>query len=351
MIRRSDDRGTCHIERSRDVGVPLAKPRVALSAPSPRSCLAVGFPLQSLTRNAALLFCSLILSSQRISAQELDLRTYDYVMIDSAAIALQVPPHTTSAELAALLTKGLDKEHERFRAIFVWVAHNIEYKWGSYGSDPDKILKRKKAVCEGYASLLTSLCTAAGIECRTIHGYAKSFPDLHAELDLSKPNHAWNAVNLQGKWYVTDVTWAAGGYDMKKRKFFREFNEVYFLPLPENFIWNHFPADPEWKLCDVKLTKKQFNKLPVFYYSSLRLGVVPISGVQAKLGNKLDIVLASAFPITKATLLYGTGTDFITVNVEPTERGYRLTCKIPKGTRGVFDLDCDGFRLLGMLRP
>jgi hypothetical protein len=31
------------------LGVPLAKPRVALSAASPRSFLAVGFPLQSLT--------------------------------------------------------------------------------------------------------------------------------------------------------------------------------------------------------------------------------------------------------------------------------------------------------------
>ena len=139
----------------------------------------MGFPLQSLTRNAVLFLSSLVLSSQSISAQEIDLRAYDYAMVDSAAIALQIPANTPSAELSALLTNGLDKEHERFRAIFIWVAHNIEYKWGSYGSDPDKILKRKKAVCEGYASLLTSLCTSAGIECRTINGFAKSFADLH----------------------------------------------------------------------------------------------------------------------------------------------------------------------------
>ncbi len=36
------------------LGVPLAEPRVALSAPSPRADYrAAGFPLQSLTRNAA----------------------------------------------------------------------------------------------------------------------------------------------------------------------------------------------------------------------------------------------------------------------------------------------------------
>jgi hypothetical protein len=41
----------CNIERSRDVGVPVLKCNtVALSAASPRSFLAVGFPLQSLTQ-------------------------------------------------------------------------------------------------------------------------------------------------------------------------------------------------------------------------------------------------------------------------------------------------------------
>ena len=343
------------MEQMRDIvfgslGVSAQRLTVALSASSPRSFLAVGFPLQSLTRNAALVLCLVFLSSQKVSAQEIDLRIFDYSIVDSATVALQVPANTSSAELANLLTHGLNTEQERFRAIFIWIAHNIEYKWGSYGSDPDRILKRKKAVCEGYATLLTSLCSAAGIECRTVHGFAKSFADLHAELDLSKPNHAWNAVKLHGKWHVTDVTWAAGGYDMKKRKFFREYNEVYFLPLPERFIWNHYPADPEWKLCDVNLSKKQFNKLPVFYNSCLRLGVAPISGARAKLGNRLDVEIASDFPITKATLRYGTGSDFIAVNVEPTERGYRLTCKVPKDTRGVVDLDCDGFRLLGMLK-
>ncbi|MCB0811419.1 MAG: hypothetical protein KDB96_19235, partial [Flavobacteriales bacterium] len=82
----------------------------------------------------------------------------------------------------------------------------------------------------------------------------------------------------------------------------------------------------------------------------LRLGVVPISGAHAKLGSRLDVEISSALPITKATLRYGTGSDFIAVNVQPTEQGYRLTCKVPKDKRGVFDLDCEGFRLLGMLK-
>jgi hypothetical protein len=41
-----------HIERSRGVGMSCAKPRVALSAKTRADYRAVGFPLQSLTRNA-----------------------------------------------------------------------------------------------------------------------------------------------------------------------------------------------------------------------------------------------------------------------------------------------------------
>ena len=50
----ADMKGMCHTERSRGVGVPLAKPRVALFVASPHAGYrAPGFPLQSLTRNAA----------------------------------------------------------------------------------------------------------------------------------------------------------------------------------------------------------------------------------------------------------------------------------------------------------
>ena len=53
------------------LGVPLAKPRVALSAPSPRSFLAVGFPLQSLTRNVLIPIVAFFLSSSAIAQDTL----------------------------------------------------------------------------------------------------------------------------------------------------------------------------------------------------------------------------------------------------------------------------------------
>lgn len=50
------------------LGVPLAKPRVALSAASPRSFLAVGFPLQSLTQNWFILIVVAVLSATTLKA-------------------------------------------------------------------------------------------------------------------------------------------------------------------------------------------------------------------------------------------------------------------------------------------
>ncbi|HMC97193.1 MAG TPA: hypothetical protein VKG92_06055, partial [Flavobacteriales bacterium] len=50
------------VKHSGCLGVPLAKPRVALSAASPRADYrAVGFPLQSLTRMLQLVFALLVL--------------------------------------------------------------------------------------------------------------------------------------------------------------------------------------------------------------------------------------------------------------------------------------------------
>ena len=55
----------------------------------------------------------------------------------------------------------------------------------------------------------------AGLECEKISGQAKGggyYPGCFDPDRLSRgPGaHAWNAVKLGGKWYLSDATWAAG---------------------------------------------------------------------------------------------------------------------------------------------
>ena len=54
-------------------------------------------------------------------------------------------------------------------------------------------------VCDGYAAAFKLLCDRVGIENSIILGTA--------ETDGAVNFHAWNAVQLDGEWYQTDVTW------------------------------------------------------------------------------------------------------------------------------------------------
>jgi hypothetical protein len=50
--------------------------------------------------------------------------------------------------------------------------------------------------CNGYAKTMQYLCDIAGIECLTLPG-----------MNNAGSTHAWNKVNIGGKWYNLDTTW------------------------------------------------------------------------------------------------------------------------------------------------
>lgn len=130
----------------------------------------------------------------------------------------------------ALLVKALtaDKvgDEAKFEAIFAWVASNVQYDYRSYFSgkgfdsktDIRRILHRKKAICFQYSELMDQLCALAGIHSVTVTGYAKDMLfDINDSLYFD--NHAWNAVKLDDRWYLYDVTWSAGGYEYRLTRF------------------------------------------------------------------------------------------------------------------------------------
>lgn len=122
------------------------------------------------------------------------------------------------------LTLGKHTDKEKFDAIFTWVALNIKYDYyafySSNGHTPQSIkrtLKKKRGICLDYAYLMDTLCKQAGIYNYTVYGYAKDeVYDVNDSIFID--NHAWNAVRLDGEWYVYDVTWASGQpyYELNK---------------------------------------------------------------------------------------------------------------------------------------
>ena len=130
------------------------------------------------------------------------------------------------ASLVAKLIAGKTTDTEKFEAIFAWVASNIRYDYRSYFSgkgfdsktDIRRILHRKKAICFQYAALMDYLCAEAGIHSTTVTGYTKDMLfDINDTLFFD--NHAWNAVKLDDRWYLYDVTWSAGGYEYRLTRF------------------------------------------------------------------------------------------------------------------------------------
>ena len=115
-----------------------------------------------------------------------------------------------------------------------YLIDNIEYDqtynsmgaYSIYGA-----LVKKTAVCEGYAKAYKYLLNSAGIECEILQGTANNSSG-------NTESHAWNAVYLDNKWYLVDVTWddpiiIGGGILTKGNRY------KYFLKGSDTFKADH----------------------------------------------------------------------------------------------------------------
>ena len=129
------------------------------------------------------------------------------------------------SKLGISLTKPWKTELEKVRAIYYWMRKNIQYDYvglalNQYTYEVSDVLKKRVGVCEGYANLFDYLCEQAGIMSVKIHGI------------VPQGEHAWNAVRINKKWYLMDVTWG----------------DNYFLKSPEKFINDHYASVRKWTL-------------------------------------------------------------------------------------------------------
>lgn len=223
------------------------------------------------------------------NAQISDFKTIDFSKAD--AIALQYKNETLNnlPELSHKLTSNLTTDVERFRAIFTWVCNNVanDYKlysknmrkrqrlkkdslklkeWNSRFKKETlkKLLKKNKTICTGYAYLVQKLANLANIDCKMINGFARTSTINTERLDT--PNHSWNAVKLNKKWYLCDPTWASGIPNSETNLFEFKYNDGFFLATPELFAVDHYPEDRKWLLLeDDSHSFETFIEGPILY--------------------------------------------------------------------------------------
>ncbi|HEV7621324.1 MAG TPA: transglutaminase domain-containing protein [Flavisolibacter sp.] len=220
-----------------------------------------------------------------------------------------------SEELARKLTFSYHTDIEKVRAIFSWIAQHITYRtrirnkysffnnihgnsdsnqdWKSADEmTADMVLKSRTAVCDGYSKLFKTLCSYADIKSEVINGFARG--DNRRSNSRFNSNHTWNAVFLDGKWQLIDVTWGSG-YLTYSDEFIQSIDENYFLTSPGNFISDHYPEDLKWSLLEHPPALYEFQHSPFKYKSFVKYGInsyLPSKGIiNATVGDTLHFEL------------------------------------------------------------
>ena len=108
---------------------------------------------------------------------------------------------------AAELCKNAKTDEQKVVAIYNFIAGRYTYDQAladritsgqvkSYIPSPTATLSGTKGICYDFASLFAAMCRSQNIPCALTKGYAGS------------SYHAWNKVNVGGKWYQIDLTYA-----------------------------------------------------------------------------------------------------------------------------------------------
>ena len=188
--------------------------------------------------------------------------------------------HETSLEAVARYFRDRTPvdDWQRARAIHDYIASRVAYDVAALRSgtfppqDAETVFKSHQSVCAGYANLFKAMAEAAGLEAAFIVGDARNSADLGEEKPVDGRSHAWNAVKLDGRWYLVDVTWDAGHVG---ERFERAFSTNYFLTPPAVFGMTHFPEESNWQLLERPLTRGEFIRQPMlrpgFFAAGLRL--------------------------------------------------------------------------------
>lgn len=180
------------------------------------------------------------------------------------------------------------------RALFAWIVYHMNYDSfkakNMSGQVPDgkrrflnsgDAFKTRIGVCGDFADLFVKMANRANLKAKRINGVA-GYQLTRQTAPTS--GHAWNAVRINKKWQLLDVTWAmAGDYtifdEMQKINAYkkkvrerrrhtenltvpenRKINNIWFLTKPEVMIETHFPDDIRWELLDKAVSPRDIFK-------------------------------------------------------------------------------------------
>lgn len=199
----------------------------------------------------------LVFITQTIFAQKTPVNPFS--AIDKKALQIPDSLTKTTENIAGYINANFKTDNEKVRAVFIWVASNIQYDIENmfalnfYEKKEEKIskpLNTRKGICENYAALFSDICLKTGVKSIVIEGYTKQngFTDYIP--------HAWCSALLDSVWYLFDPTWGSGY--VNGSKFYKKINNDYYKVNPTTLIKSHMPFDYLWQFLYYPITNQEF---------------------------------------------------------------------------------------------
>lgn len=244
-----------------------------------------------------LLVTSLIFSISQNYAQS------KYESVDTYVQSLGSLDSFNVATIADTLTLRYSDKELKARAIFYWIANNIQPDLRAIKSndnrktDPEVVLQTRRTTGLGYAKLVQEMMSLANIRCLTVDGYTKrSDEDINST--GGEPNHSWNVVQLGAsptEWFYIDAAMAAGTIDKKISLFTKDFISAFFFANKNVFNQLHFPDNDAWLLGEGPSSVKHFYQLPVYHPHAMALGVQSPTPYVGTFKSKMSVPVNFAF--------------------------------------------------------
>lgn len=185
-----------------------------------------------------------------------------------------MPPEAEASipAVAAYIVREETDPWLRVKAIHDYVVSRVDYdtdilRDGSVRprQDARTVFRTHEAVCEGYARLFGALGKAMGMNVAYVTGTvrrdlapAEVIPPLlrFTRSDYDWTRHAWNAIEVEGQWYLVDTTWDDAGDDLP-------YESEYLLIPPTAAIVSHRPEQSVWQLLPRPIGRAAFEAQPM----------------------------------------------------------------------------------------
>ncbi len=282
-----------------------------------------------------IIFALAFLSATAATAQ---IRGRDFTQVDEYVKGLGSMDSMSMATINNVVINKFTDKIDKARAIYYWIAHNIEYDIKAARTNntsknkPDDVLLNRKAVGIGFASLFQDMCSNADIRCLTVDGFVKYKTEQIGEKDI-EINHSWAVVQLglsPEEWYYVDPAFGSGYVDEDMKVFTSYYTDAYFFTDKEVFNQQHYPDNTAWKLGGGPRSKKEFLGLPVVKVAAIELGLKKcfpeVGNLKAKANKavKFSFVLNATDSISKVELGIGERRKYKQIEIQFTATGNTL---------------------------